>query len=82
VAALDVADARVVEGVVGGQVGSTRDPEYVLDALGLEALHDGVDGSHDGAVLSGRRTPPRPGAAEKAVYQRLFRQNVTHPRLL
>jgi len=25
----------------------------VVDALGLEAFHDGVDGSHDGAFLSG-----------------------------
>ena len=48
VAALDVADAGVVERVVGGEVGAAGDPEYVLDALGLEALHDGVDGSHDG----------------------------------
>ena len=47
VPALHMADAPVVERVVGREVGAARDPEYVLDALGLEALHDGVDGSHD-----------------------------------
>ena len=46
VAALDVADARVVERVVGREVGAAGDAEDVLDALGLEALHDCVDGSH------------------------------------
>jgi hypothetical protein len=49
VAALDVPQAGVVERVVGGQVRAPRNAEYMLDALGLEALHDGVDGSHDGA---------------------------------
>ena len=61
VAALDVADAGVVERVVGGKVGAARDPEYVLDALGLEAFHDGVDCSHDGSssfLKSGRSSLP------------------------
>jgi hypothetical protein len=47
---LDVPDARVVQGVVGGQVGAARDAEHVVDTLGLEALHDGVDGSHEPPV--------------------------------
>ena len=46
VAALDVAQPGVVQRVVGGEVGAARDAEYVLDALGLEAFHDGVDCSH------------------------------------
>src|SRR5918992_474985 len=46
VAALDVADAGVVERVVGGQVCPARDAEHMLHALGLEALHDRVDGAH------------------------------------
>ena len=64
VTALDVAHARVVERVVGGQVGAARDPEYVLDALGLEALHDGVDCSH--------AAPSGSGWTDRRWYQRFF----------
>ena len=39
VADLDVAEVGVDERVVGRQVGPAGDPEDVLDALGLEALH-------------------------------------------
>ena len=46
VAAEDVAQAAVVEGVVGRQVGTPREAEYRVDALGLEALDDGIDSSH------------------------------------
>ena len=49
VTALDVPQAGVVERVVRGQVRAPRDAEYMVNALGLEAFHDGVDGSHDGA---------------------------------
>src|SRR3712207_5068078 len=48
-----VADAAVDERVVGGQVCAARVAEYDLDALCLEAVHDGVDCAHDGGVLSG-----------------------------
>ena len=41
-----IAIAAVVERVVGGQVGAAREPEHRVDALGLEALDDGVDRSH------------------------------------
>ena len=60
VAALDVADAGVVEGVVGRQIGPAGNSEHVLDALGLEALHDGVDGAH------GTRAPFRSEGAARA----------------
>ena len=41
----DVADPRVHERVVGA--GSPpRIAEYDVDAFGLEAFHDGVDGTH------------------------------------
>jgi hypothetical protein len=55
VAALDVAHARVVERVVRRKIGPARNPEYVLDALGLEAFHDGVDCSHPFLSSSGPR---------------------------
>jgi hypothetical protein len=42
----DVADASVVEGVVGGQVRAAGQAEDDLDALGLQALHQGIGGSH------------------------------------
>src|SRR4051812_43786357 len=42
----DVLDAGVVERVIGRQVRAARVPEYDLDALGLEAVHDGVDSAH------------------------------------
>ena len=61
VTALNVADAGVVQSVVGRQVRAAGNPEYVLDALRLEAFHDGVDGSHDGRgpSLMGGETPAR-----------------------
>ena len=46
VAAQDVADAGVVERVVGGEVRAAGDAEYGVDALGLQALHDRVDCPH------------------------------------
>src|SRR5213079_1734781 len=46
VAAEDVPDARVVERVVRREVRATRNSEYQVDALVLEAFHDGVDCSH------------------------------------
>src|ERR671915_546881 len=52
VAGLDVPDAGVVEGVVGRQVRPAGDPEDVIHALGLEALHDGVDRSHGRSMLA------------------------------
>jgi hypothetical protein len=42
----DVADPRVHERVVRGEVRTTRITEYDVDAFGLEAFHDGVDGTH------------------------------------
>src|SRR5690349_12822788 len=52
----DVADPRVHERVVGGQVGTTGIAEYDVDAFGLEAFHDGVDGTHHpGSAPSTRR---------------------------
>src|SRR5205085_8392250 len=42
----DVADARVVEGVVRREVGTARQPEYDVDPFRLEALHQGVDCAH------------------------------------
>ena len=52
VAAEDVPDARVVERVVGGQVGATGNPEYGRDPFGLQAFHHGVDRSHSSVPLS------------------------------
>src|SRR5205085_8443783 len=46
VAAENVAHAAVVERVVGREVRPARDAEHGVDALGLEALDDGVNGSH------------------------------------
>jgi hypothetical protein len=46
VADQDVADPRVHERVVGGQVRTTGITEYDVDAFGFEAFHDGVDGTH------------------------------------
>ena len=37
--------AGVDERVVGREVGAARIAEYDVDALGLEALHDGIDGA-------------------------------------
>ncbi len=51
VAHLDVAEVGVDERVVGGQVGPAGDPEDVLDALGLEGLHQCVSGSHGMAMV-------------------------------
>jgi hypothetical protein len=61
VTALDVANAGVIQSVVGRQVRAAGNSEYVLDALRLEAFHDGVDGSHDGCgpSLMGGETPAR-----------------------
>ena len=42
----DVPDARVDECVVGRKVRAAGIPEYDVNAFGLEALHDGVDGTH------------------------------------
>src|SRR3712207_586980 len=42
----DVADAAVDEGVVGGEVGAAGEAEYDVDALGLQALHHGIDRAH------------------------------------
>ena len=41
-----VADPRVHEGVVGGEVGAARIAEDDVDALRLEAFHDRIDCSH------------------------------------
>jgi hypothetical protein len=50
----DVADARVDEGVVGGEVRAARIPEYDVDTLRLQAFHDRVDCSHhQRSLLSG-----------------------------
>ena len=46
VPAQDVADAGVVERVVGGEVRAAGDAEYGVHALGLEAFHDRVDCPH------------------------------------
>src|SRR5205807_9362937 len=46
VAAENVADARVVERVVGWEVRASGDAEYGLNALGLHAFHDRVDCPH------------------------------------
>src|SRR5207342_3554558 len=45
VAALDVANARVVEGVVGREIRSAGDAEYGVDTLSLQAFHDCLDRS-------------------------------------
>jgi hypothetical protein len=42
----DVADAGVVHRVVGREVRAAGIPEYDVDALRLETLHDRVDRSH------------------------------------
>ncbi len=46
VARLDVLELRVVDRVVGGQVGAPGDPEDVLDPLGLEGLDECVSCAH------------------------------------
>ncbi len=51
----DVADAGVVEGVVGGEVGAAGQPEYDVDTLGLQAFHQGVDCTHAAPPFSGFR---------------------------
>ena len=48
----DVADAGVVEGVVGRQVRATGQAEYDVDALRLQALHHGIDCTHRADLLS------------------------------
>ena len=54
-----VLDARVVQRVVGRQVGAARVAEYDVHALGLEAVHDGVDGSHAAEFYAPFGTLPR-----------------------
>jgi hypothetical protein len=62
-----MADAGVIERVVGGQVGATGEAEYDIDALGFKALHHGIDCTHRADLLSaglgnaemGRRTRAR-----------------------
>jgi hypothetical protein len=46
VAAEDVADAGVVQRVVGREVRAAGDAEYGVDTFSLETFHDGVDRSH------------------------------------
>ncbi len=55
----DVADAGVVEGVVGREVGAAGQPEYDVDTFGLQAFHQGVDCTHGARLLSGFRTRAR-----------------------
>jgi hypothetical protein len=43
---LDVLEVGVVERVVEGQAGTAGDPEYVLDAFGLEGLTKGIGSAH------------------------------------
>ena len=42
----DVADAGVVERVVGGQVGPSGEAEYDVDTFRLQTFHQGVHGTH------------------------------------
>jgi len=61
----DVADPRVVEGVVGREVRPSGVAEYDVDALRLEALHDGIDCAHRATTLPSRfRAHRRAGTAK------------------
>jgi hypothetical protein len=79
VTALDVPQAGVVERVVGGQVRAARNAEYMVHALGLEAFHDGVDGSHDGAGPFGVEVATGRAASEKASLTVAFRAHSGFP---
>ena len=62
----DVADAGVVERVVGGEVGAAGEAEYDVDTLGLQAFHQSVDCTHRVRLLSqsARRCGRLHGAAQ------------------
>ena len=49
---LDVVEVGVDESVVGGQVGSARDPEDVIDAFGLQRFHQCIGGAHGRAMVA------------------------------
>ena len=63
----DVPDPRVDERVVGREVRAAGVAEYDVDAFGLEAFHDGVDGTHHRVLSSfergGQRTESTGAAA-------------------
>ena len=68
-----VADAGVEERVVRRQVRAAGKAEYDLDALRLQALHQGVDCTHVRRLLPGRGlgyASSRPGRVGSAVYHR------------
>jgi hypothetical protein len=48
----DVADPRVVQGVVGRDVRAAGQAEYDVDTLRLQAFHQGVDRPHARSPLS------------------------------
>src|SRR3954462_11992149 len=56
VARLDMQEVRVVERVVGGQVGAAGNAEDVLDTFGLQCFAECIGGAHE----------------SKRVYQRVF----------
>ena len=59
----DVADAGVDEGVVGGEVRAAGKAEYDVDALRLQALHQGIDRPHARPPSVGLRQIEPPTAA-------------------
>ena len=60
VAGLDVDDVRVVQRVVGGQVGAAGDAEDVLDPLGLQRLAESIGRPHGREIVGSGASHPGP----------------------